>query len=218
MKEIAKRLKDVREKIGKTQVEMAKEFHFSKQIYNNIEQAKRRLQIEEIVILKHRFNIDSNWLIFGEGSMNVEENTNKNELINLILDYRTYGGEVNMVKNEIIYKILDRFYKQTKNLFHLKSKSHKFGNRVHYIFIKILKSYQYDSSIEDSKNSLRNKIEEFDDKSAYLKEVKKELYLLLENINNKDCYYILQNPSIVIEQIKSKISPINIKIFFNGLS
>lgn len=218
MKEIAKRLKDVREKIGKTQVEMAKEFHFSKQIYNNIEQAKRRLQIEEIVILKHRFNIDSNWLIFGEGSMNVEENTNKNELINLILDYRTYGGEVNMVKNEIIKKILDRFYKQTKNLFHLKSKSHKFGNRVHYIFIKILKSYQYDSSIEDSKNSLRNKIEEFDDKSAYLKEVKKELYLLLENINNKDCYYILQNPSIVIEQIKSKISPINIKIFFNGLS
>ena len=74
MKEIAKRLKDAREEIAKTQVKMAQEFNVSKQIYNNIEQAKRRLQIDEVVILKNRFNIDPNWLICGEGHMTIVEN------------------------------------------------------------------------------------------------------------------------------------------------
>lgn len=220
MQEIAKRLKEAREKIGKTQVEMAKEFNYSKQIYNNLEQVKRRLQVEEVAFLRNRFNIDPNWLICGDGNMNVVENPKINELNNLILDFRQYGGEIDIVKREIIKIILEKFYKQKKFFFLFNKKSHKFGNRPHFIFIKVLKSYKFEGSIAEAKNFLRDKIEEFDDKSAFLKDVKKELYSLLENISNKDCYYILKNPYITIEEIKlkEKILKIDMKIndFFNG--
>ncbi|KFN40863.1 MAG: hypothetical protein JU82_00340 [Sulfuricurvum sp. MLSB] len=218
MQEIAKRLKEAREKIGKTQVEMAQEFNYSKQIYNNLEHGKRRLQIEEVTILKHKFKIDPNWLIFGEGNMKIEENENKIKLTDLILDFQEYGGEVDLVRKEIVKKILEKFYKQEKGFFLFKRKSHKFGNRVHFVLIKILKSYKYFGSKEDSKNFLRDKIEEFYDTSAFLKDVKKELYALLENINNKDCYYLLHNPDIVIEQLKSKALSWDIKLndYYNG--
>ena len=220
MKEIAKRLKDAREEIAKTQVKMAQEFNVSKQIYNNIEQAKRRLQIDEVVILKNRFNIDPNWLICGEGHMTIVENPKINELNNLILDFRQYGGEVDIVRREIIKIILEKLYKQEKFFFLFRKKSHKFGNRPHFIFIKVLKSYKFEGSINEAKNFLRDKIEEFNDKSSFLKDVKKELYSLLENISNKDCYYLLKNRDITIEEIKlkEKILKIDMKIndFFNA--
>lgn len=215
MKEIATRLKETRQKIGKTQVEMATEFNLSKQIYNNLENAKRRLQIEEVALLKNRFNIDPNWLIFGEGNMRIEENENKFELTNLILDFREYGGEVDLVRREIVKKILEKFYKQEKLFWIFKKKSYKFGNRVHFVFIKILKSYKYTGSEADSKNYFRDKIEEFYDTSDFLRGVKNELYALFENLDNKDCFYLLKNPKITIEEIKLKHKILKIDIFAN---
>ena len=181
----------------------------SRQVYNNLEHNNRKLQLQDLVILKHRFNINPNWLIFGEGNIYYEENP---YLINLILDFRQYGGETDIVKREIIKKILEKFYKQEKFLFLFKKKSHKFGNRPYYILIKILKSSSFNGAMNGAKNFLRNTIEEFHDKSPYLKDVKKALYSLLINISNKDCYYLLQNPIIAIEEMKSKEKILNIDI------
>lgn len=55
-------------KVGLTQVEMAKKGTWiNRADFDNIEQAKRRLQIEEVAMLKHKFNLDPSETIFGKG-------------------------------------------------------------------------------------------------------------------------------------------------------
>lgn len=215
MNEIVKRIRKVRELTGKTQKEMGKEFNCSKEVYSNIELGKRKIKVNEVVIFKNRFNISTDWLIYGEGNMYVVENPKVNELNNLILDFRQYGGEVDIVKREIIKKILEKLYKKGKFFFFFKKESHKYGNRPHFALIKTLKACSFDGEISDAKNFLRDLIEEFDDKSYFLKDVKKELYSLLENVNDKDCYYLLKNTSLVVEEIKEKI--LNIDMMINDL-
>lgn len=211
MKEIAKRLKNAREEIGLTQVEMAKEFNVSKQIYNNIEQAKRRLQIEEVAMLKHRFNLDPNWLIFGEGKMKMEDNIHKVELINLILDFRQYGGEVDMVKTEIVKKILSKLLHRKKllKIFPIPS---LLGHHITYAWMRILINSNFMDIEKNAKNYLRDQIEAIQSKNPLLPEIKKTLYSMLENVNSKDCYYLLTNQKIAAKQVLEKVNSIDVTI------
>jgi transcriptional regulator with XRE-family HTH domain len=205
MKEIAKRLKYAREDIGLTQVEMAKEFNVSKQIYNNIEQAKRRLQIEEVAVLKYSFNLDPNWLIFGEGKMKIEDNIHKVELINLILDFRQYGGEVDIVKTEIIKKILSKLLHRKKLLKIIPIPS-LLGHHITYAWMRILINSNFTDIEKNAKNYLRDQIEAIQSKNPLLLEIKKTLYSMLENVNSKDCYYLLTNRGIAANQVLDKIN------------
>jgi len=211
MHNINKRLIQIREEFGKTQVEMSKSFGVFKQTYGTIEKGTRQIHIREIKILKDDFNINPSWLLFNEGTRDYISSEKQKELIDLILDFRAYGGEVDLVKREIVKKILSKFYAKKDWLFFFK-RGHKNENRVHYAFIRVLSTLKYDGLEDNAKNYIRDKIEEFNDNSPFLSDVKKELYSLLENISNKDCYYLLDDTEFTRQEIKNRITSIDIKM------
>lgn len=213
MEKISDRLKYIRKKLNLTQEVLAKEMKVSKQTYSTIEQNNRKLHIEEVIILKNTFNINPNWLLLGLGDEEYITNIKESELVNLILDFRrSYDGEVDIVKIEIIKKILLKFYQQEYSILGIPKQFHSVGNRLHAYFIRILESTNFSGLEEESKNYLRKQIEEYADKPRLQLEIKKELYSLLANINNKDCSYILKNKDITIRLIDQKIPAIDKKI------
>ena len=189
---------------------MSKIFEVSKQTYGTIESGVRPIQLQEIEILKNDFNVSPSWLLFNEGDRNYISGKTQKELIDLILDFRAYGGEVDIVKREIVTRILSKLYKKNVGIFI--KRAHKYGNRVHFTLISVLNKLKYNGTEASAKNFIRDKIEEFNDNSAFLPSVKKELYSMLENITTKDCFYLLHDTEYTVLEIKNKISPIDIKI------
>jgi len=175
MHNINKRLVQIREESGKSQVEMSKSFNVSKQTYGTIERGTRAIRIDEIEILKNDFNVSPTWLLFDEGDKNYISGKSQKELIDLILDFRSYGGEVNIVKREIVTRILSKLYKKNVGIFI--KRAHKYGNRVHFTLISVLNKLKYSGTEASAKNFIRDKIEEFHGNSVFSDSVKKNCML-----------------------------------------
>ena len=185
MENIPQRLQEIRKELKLTQEDIRKKLNLSsKQTYSSIEKGRRKLHIDEVSIYKNLFNINPNWLLFGEGNQEYIENIKESELVNLIVDFRSYGGEVDIVKIEIIKKILSKFYQDEYWLLSIIKMNHSYGNRFHTLLINILKSVDLkDIDLSDTKNGyktyLHNKIEYFDNKSTLLPALKKRVILFI---------------------------------------
>lgn len=213
MKDIIQRLKKFRIEHKMTQEQLGKKLDLSKSSYNSVENNGRPLKIHEAVILNSNYNINLNWLILGIGNKEYIENEKESELVNLITDFRNYGGEVDYIKTEIIKKILEKLYQNKKILSIFNPPFKRYGNRLNFALIKILKVSNYTDDEElKPKNYFYNLIKNTKYKFIRIKDIKKELYILIENLNNKDCNYLLQNTNIAISQIKSKMFKFDIKV------
>jgi len=205
MKEIGRRLEQFREKFGITQKDMEAKlgYHSNGTIISNIEKGSRKLCSKDLISLKTKYNLNPNWLLTGEGEQKYYDQK-EHELITLILDYREYGGEVNYVIEKILTKILDKFY--AKEYYFFIIPKFKYGNRLHYVLMGILQTSEFEGGEKDSKNYFRDLIEKFELDYCCLKEIKKELYSMLENLDERDCNYILKHTDTTISLILQRIS------------
>ncbi len=62
-----KRLKEVRQTLGKTQKEMAEALGVSLRAYQMYEEGKRKLPPEKMQLLAELFKVNLHWLLTGEG-------------------------------------------------------------------------------------------------------------------------------------------------------
>lgn len=92
---VGKRLKEMRNKIGKTQEELAEILEISVEHYANLENGIYGLLPEKILLLYEKLNIDPTYMITGE-SANVNDidyflvncsTEEKNKFIDEVLDY-----------------------------------------------------------------------------------------------------------------------------------
>lgn len=63
---IGRRLIAMRERLGKSQVEIAEKLNIGKNTLNGYENAKRRLTMETATRIRDRFGISVDWLLFGD--------------------------------------------------------------------------------------------------------------------------------------------------------
>lgn len=209
MKEVSNRITKIREKLDMTKVQMGNELNISKQTVNTLENGTRKLQIDELKILMNKFNINPVWVISDEEEMLVESDPKKAELIDLILDFRQYGGEVDLIRNEIIKAVLGKLF-HTKTLFKIIPIPNSiFGEHVPYTLMRLLVCSDYTDTEQNAKNYLRDQIESFDAPWFTPIEVKKTLYSMLEKVDSKDCFYLLKYRNIAAKQLLTKISHFN---------
>lgn len=210
MMEISKRIIKIREKIDMSKVKMADELQISKQTYYTLELGTRKLQIGELKILMNKFNINPIWVLSGEEEMLIENNDKQVALTKMITDFRGYGGEIDLVKNEIVKKILEKLFRIKKVLRIIPIPNSIFGDRILYAFMHILINSNFLDNEQNAKNYFRDQIESFDHENRLLSsEVKKTLYAMIERINCKDCFYLLRYKEIAVTQFLAKISPID---------
>lgn len=180
MENISVRLRQVRTELEKNQVEMGKVLDMTKQAYGPLEKGTRKIHIKEIQILKKKYDINPNWLLFGEGNKKNIPNIKEKELVDLILDFRQYGGEADLVRQEITKIILSKLYKKKKWLYIFKKK-HSYGNRIHFTLIKILDKIKHNGLEIYAKNSLKDEIKKHDGKLSHLVNSQNKEYIMLEN-------------------------------------
>lgn len=212
MQDIDKRLIEIRQDSKMTQEEMGKLLKVSKQTYQTIEKGQRKLHIEEIGIYKYQFDINPNWLLFGEGSKKNSDNSSEEKLINLILDFRSYGGEADLVRTEIVKMILfkDFFPQFYKNIFPSSLKS--YGNRTIYALLRMLRKSEFKGLQKDAKHYLYDLVEEYKHDKFFLLGIKQEIYIIIEKLDSRDCYYLLINKEVAMKILLSKISYLDRKV------
>lgn len=210
MMDISKRIIKIREKFNMSKVKMADELQISKQTYYTLELGTRKLQIEELKILMNKFNIHPIWVLSGEEEMLIENNKKQVALTNMITDFRSYGGEIEIVKNEIVKKILEKLF-PIKKIFRIIPIPHSLhGDHILYALMQILINSNFLDNEKNAKNYFRDQIESFNKAGGPMpKEVKKTLYAMQEKIDCKDCFYLLKYKEIAAKQLLAKISPID---------
>ena len=109
---IGERFRQVREKIGLKQYELAKQLGCGKANISLIETGAIFPNIAIMNQLKNKFNVNLNFLIAGDGPVFNEE---KNESFN-ILDFNEYKGDILTMLNEmknsksIMHQVLASFF------------------------------------------------------------------------------------------------------------
>lgn len=63
------RLKEIREKIFSTQLNMAKALNVSRQAVNEYERGNNIIPTKALIILINDYNVNINWLLSGKGNM-----------------------------------------------------------------------------------------------------------------------------------------------------
>jgi transcriptional regulator with XRE-family HTH domain len=69
VKQIYERVRDVRLKVGLSQVEFSKRIFFSKGFYGDFETGKKKVTDRIIQLVSSQFNVNKEWLKTGEGEM-----------------------------------------------------------------------------------------------------------------------------------------------------
>ena len=116
--DVLRRLRQIREKLGYTQNEMAKHMHLKRTTYSSIEQGHNSLIERHVLLLQEKLNVNPDFLIHGIGEMfledavkayrEVEESIDvyeREKVINLEKENRTLREEIEMYKG-IIKKML----------------------------------------------------------------------------------------------------------------
>jgi len=69
MKSVHERIKEVRLKLGISQVDFSKRIFFSKSLYGEIEIGNRKVNDRVIQLVSTQFNVNKEWLKTGTGEM-----------------------------------------------------------------------------------------------------------------------------------------------------
>jgi transcriptional regulator with XRE-family HTH domain len=69
MKSIYERVKEIRIKLGISQVEFSKRIFVSKGFYGDIEVGKKKINDRIIFIISKQFNVNGEWIKTGKGEM-----------------------------------------------------------------------------------------------------------------------------------------------------
>lgn len=104
------RFKQIRKALNMTQEDFGKALERTKRSIIFYEKGERSIDIPIITLLKEKFNVNAEWLIFGTGSMFLEEKKDDNKyqwLINT-LD-KLPDEEVKRIENEA-QKLLEKQY------------------------------------------------------------------------------------------------------------
>lgn len=111
-KDVAKRLREVREKLQLKQEELAQQLGCSRSNLSQIENEAFLPGLGLLDKLKSKFKVRLDWLISGEGAMFTDEMERELE----ILDFGKYTGDVKLMLTEMkkspvaLYHILSDFY------------------------------------------------------------------------------------------------------------
>jgi transcriptional regulator with XRE-family HTH domain len=69
MKPVYERIKEIRLKLGISQVEFSKRIFFSKSLYGEIEIGNRKVNDRIIQLISSQFNVNKEWIKTGKGEM-----------------------------------------------------------------------------------------------------------------------------------------------------
>lgn len=69
MNAVHERIKEIRSKLGVSQVEFAKRILISKSFYGYIELGKKKINDRIIQLISSQFNVNKEWIKTGEGDM-----------------------------------------------------------------------------------------------------------------------------------------------------
>jgi len=210
---IITRLEVVRVALELSNKDMAAIMKIDPNTYSSLKSGKRKLQVEELSIIKDKLNISPAWLLFGDGDRFYNSKIQSSKLTLLIADaYASYDIDLSVEESlllEIANKILIKIYLKYNY------KNHQ-GEHFHLILFKILRDVKYYTGRENNaKENLLKIIKEFNDKTPNLKKVKVSISLIIETLSSKDCFYILQNSNLYTDLVYKKISIDNKKMIEN---
>jgi transcriptional regulator with XRE-family HTH domain len=72
MKTIYERIKEIRTRLGISQVEFSKRIFLSKSFYGDIEIGKKKVNDRIIFIVSKQFNVNEDWIRTGKGEMFID--------------------------------------------------------------------------------------------------------------------------------------------------
>jgi transcriptional regulator with XRE-family HTH domain len=72
MKTVYERIKEIRARLGLSQVEFSKRIFLSKSFYGDIEIGKKKLNDRIIFIVSKQFNVNEDWIRTGKGEMFID--------------------------------------------------------------------------------------------------------------------------------------------------
>lgn len=81
--EMIQRIINLREKHNISQVELAKKLNIEKSAMNKIESGNRKIQTNEIIKLSQIFNVSTDYLLYGNNSVNIPSWATESEIIEL---------------------------------------------------------------------------------------------------------------------------------------
>ncbi|MDF2844778.1 MAG: helix-turn-helix domain protein [Herbinix sp.] len=108
LEEINKRFKLLRESCNKSQEELGKVIGISKSGVSDIENGRRNVTEQHIIMLRNwsDFHINENWLRYGEGEM-FDELSEDEEMFSLISKLCSDGNELKKAALKAAAKIID---------------------------------------------------------------------------------------------------------------
>jgi len=109
---IGKRLQEFRKTLGITQKEFAKLFGVSEITIRRYELGKTKLDVDFILQLKERFNLNPNWLLTGEGEMFIKPKE-RNDIEKQIL--QVISGESEEKKKALLEFLKSAWVSQTQS-------------------------------------------------------------------------------------------------------
>jgi transcriptional regulator with XRE-family HTH domain len=83
-KEIGRRLRELREAIGKTQTQLARELQVYQSTITNMEIGKTFPSIKYLHYFHHTYGLNTNWLLTGQGEMFVAEEVHTSSAASLL--------------------------------------------------------------------------------------------------------------------------------------
>ncbi len=206
---IISRLEFVQKEKKLNDAEFAINMNITRQTFYKIKNNKRLLHIDQVISLKENLNINPNFILLGEGQASFIEELYYFKNKELFDDFYKYDGTSDILKQYILAHILDKLYAKKTFLVKLGLKDNKYGNKLHCFLIKVLKENIFVEKKENAKIFLKDAILK-SPQSLHLKEkVQNELIKMLENLDQTDCYYILQNRKLTIDIIYEKINKLD---------
>ncbi|OJJ21385.1 hypothetical protein BKI52_12565 [marine bacterium AO1-C] len=113
---IAKRVIEIRKKLGMNQLELGKELELSQGLVTRLEKNERKLDMKSIAILNKKYSVSLSYIFYGEGDIiekkeNIEDTRNNQKLLNYIdhleQQLNTYKKHIQTFANALDAKGID---------------------------------------------------------------------------------------------------------------